>query len=145
VSRHRSLVIAALDSLRRVAADNVQPAVLHEIQARGGNHVIIDMLAGPASADSFARDYAALVRTAFAEISIEALRTAQVHLKVSFAVRDASCPVADGSVLRRTLAVADVTVKANIATRWVNMWNESEKRLEWPVESISSIHCHCPL
>jgi hypothetical protein len=132
-------VLAAVDRLRRAAADNLQLAGLREIQARGGNHVVINLLVG-ASADFFARGYNALVRTAFAEISIEDLRAAEVHLKVSFAARDASCPVADGSVLHRTFAVADVTVKAHIVTRWVDMWSESEKRLEWAVEDVSSIH-----
>jgi hypothetical protein len=135
MSRHRSAVIVAVERLSQAASASLSAQVLEPLRKRGINQFLLDLFPDIHTATELSREYVKQFSLDFAQVSIPDLLKIDVHVAVRFAERDAICIIADGPTNRRRMVVADTTVKARIKTRWVHIWREQEKRIEWPCES----------
>ena len=131
MSKHRASVIAALEGLRKHAA-----CVDHEFLAPfpmpTGSVMLIDLISAGEDLTTRYSTYALRLRKVFTEHPIDDLREVEVTVSARFSSRESACQAGDFTS-RRVLAVADVTFRSRIRTRWVHMWSESEKRIEWPI------------
>jgi hypothetical protein len=134
MSHHRAAVLAALERLSQAAFGTLPTDVLESMRNRGIDEIVLELFPGIGSSREFSDEYVKLL--AFSpRLTIDDLQEADVRLAVRFSTRDAVCSVANGRTNRRRMIVADATATVRIRTRWVHIWRESEKRLEWPCES----------
>jgi hypothetical protein len=138
MSRHRSAVEAAGVLLSRAAASGLSAEALESMRTRGIDHTRIDLFPGQGTRAGVTDELASHVGLAWRTVSIADLREADILVTVQFSTRDAVCTVHDSAASRRRIIVADVVVKARINTKWLHIWWELEKRIDWPGESVGS-------
>jgi hypothetical protein len=131
MSRHRDAVIQALEALRVCAARSLDVDVLGAVQSNPTSTITLDLLSDRQVA-TVPVSYVAELNEVLAALHVDELREAKVILEVRSFVRQAACVTEGNLVTQRNLQVADVLVRARLRTRWVNMWQESNRRVEWP-------------
>ena len=135
MSRHRSAVVEAAGQLSRAASATLSPEFLESMRQEGIHQFVLDVFPAIHAGTELFHGCVEQVGLGFSPVSIADLLQVDVRIAVQFSARAATCVVADGPTFRRQMVVADATVQARIKTRWVHIWSESEKRVEWPCDS----------
>ena len=78
--------------------------------------------------DELISDLRGLVESA----TVDDLKEADIEVEVSFEHRAAVCAVSSAPATVRSMRVGRFVVTPRIQTRWVHMWRDFRKDVEWP-------------
>lgn len=130
MSRHRDSVLAALNEIRDRAARGANVDLVRGMQSAGLPTATLDLLADIPRTPVLS-EYVAELREVLASHQVNELQEAEVMVTIQLSTRETTCVAESNVVTRRTMNVADVAVRPRIRTRWVNIWLDSERRIEW--------------
>lgn len=132
MSRHRETVTQLVDEIGARATAAVTLDFAMSLDASGVKATQVDLLIPATGAATLTHDVISNLQRLVAVATVDALTAADIKMAASFHRRDAVCAVSRGPATVRTMRVVRFVVTPRIQTRWVDMWRDFRKDVEWP-------------